>query len=42
VELFDCIGSDTAGSVGLRPEAINSPITGTDSPSAGTYASITV
>lgn len=37
MELFDCIGSNTAGTVGLHSEAINSPITGSDSPSAGTY-----
>lgn len=38
MELFDGIGSSTAGSIGMHSEASNSPITRTDSPSASTCA----
>jgi hypothetical protein len=38
VELFDFNGFNTAGTVGLHSEAIDSPITCNDSTYAGTYA----
>ncbi len=36
MEFSSHIGPNTAGTVGLYSEAINPPITGTDSPHAGT------